>query len=85
MKSEAVSLPVIAGVPLDCSFWPEDDGWSGVCERLLVIVRGCTFEDAKKRPPGTHRAYLARAVGARCPAGFLASLVRPGLLSCCYA
>ena len=25
MKSEAVSLPVIAGVPLDCSFWLEDD------------------------------------------------------------
>jgi len=48
MKSEAVSLPVIAGVPLDCSFWHEDDGWSGVCERLSVIVRGSGFEDAKK-------------------------------------
>ena len=48
MKSEAVSLPVIASVSLDCSFWPEDDGWSGVCERLMVIVRGSSFEDAKK-------------------------------------
>jgi hypothetical protein len=48
MKSEAASLPVIAGVPLDCSFWPEDDGWSGVCERLSVTVRGGSFEDVKK-------------------------------------
>ena len=48
MKSEPVSLPVIAGVSLDCSFWPEDDGWSGVCENLMVIVRGSSFEDAKK-------------------------------------
>lgn len=48
MKSEPVSLPVIAGVSLDCRFWPEDDGWSGVCDRLMVIVRGSSFEDAKK-------------------------------------
>jgi predicted RNase H-like HicB family nuclease len=48
MKSRAVTLPVIAGVTLDCSFWHEDDGWSGVCERLSVIVRGSGFEDAKK-------------------------------------
>ena len=48
MKSDAVSLQVMAGVPVDCSFWPEDDGWSGVCEKLSVIVRGSSFEDAKK-------------------------------------
>ena len=57
MKSEAVSLPVIAGVPLDCSFWLEDDGWSGVCERLSVIVRGGSFEDAKR---GLERALQDR-------------------------
>jgi len=48
MKSQAVSLQVIAGVPLDCSFWHEDDGWSGTCEVLSIIVRGSSFEDAKK-------------------------------------
>ena len=47
MKSQAVTLPVIAGVPLDCTFWPEDDGWSGACERLAIIVRGSGFADAK--------------------------------------
>jgi hypothetical protein len=45
---QPVSLPVIAGVSLDCRFWPEDDGWSRVCDRLMVIVRGSSFEDAKK-------------------------------------
>ena len=60
MKSEAVSLPVIAGVPLDCSFWPEDDGWSGVCERLSVIVRGSSFEDAKKNMETTLQEHIKR-------------------------
>jgi|GEM_PF-6161576 len=27
MKSQAVSLQVMAGVLVDCSFWPEGDGW----------------------------------------------------------
>jgi predicted RNase H-like HicB family nuclease len=48
MKSEPVSLPVIAGVSLDCSFWREDDGWSGVCDRLMVMVHGSSFEGTKK-------------------------------------
>jgi hypothetical protein len=60
MKSEAVTLPVIAGVPLDCSFWPEDDGWSGVCERLSVIVRGSSFEDAKKNMETTLQEQVER-------------------------
>jgi hypothetical protein len=60
MKSEAVTLPVIAGVPLDCSFWPEDDGWSGVCERLSVIVRGSGFEDAKKNMETTLQEQVER-------------------------
>ena len=62
MKSEAVSLPVIAGVPLDCSFWPEDDGWSGVCERLSVIVRGSSFEDAKKHMETALQEHIERIV-----------------------
>ena len=60
MKSEAVSLPVIAGVPLDCSFWPEDDGWSGVCERLMVIVRGSSFEDAKEHMETALQEHIER-------------------------
>jgi predicted RNase H-like HicB family nuclease len=60
MKSEAVCLPVIAGVPLDCSFWPEDDGWSGVCKRLMVIVRGSSFEDAKKHMEAALQEHIER-------------------------
>jgi hypothetical protein len=60
MKSQAVTLQVIAGVPLDCSFWPEDDGWSGVCERLSVIVRGSGFEDAKKNMETTLQEQVER-------------------------
>jgi predicted RNase H-like HicB family nuclease len=62
MKSEAVSLPVIAGVPLDCSFWLEDDGWSGVCERLSVIVRGGSFEDAKKNMEAALQDHIERVL-----------------------
>jgi hypothetical protein len=46
--AEAVCLMVITGVSFDCIFWPEQDGWSGVCRRLMVTVRGCSFEDAQK-------------------------------------
>jgi predicted RNase H-like HicB family nuclease len=60
MKSEAVSLPVTASVSLDCSFWPEDDGWSGVCERLMVIVRGSSFEDAKKHMEAALQEHIER-------------------------
>jgi hypothetical protein len=60
MKSDAVTLPVIAGVPLDCSFWPEDDGWSGACERLSVIVRGSGFEDVKKNMETTLQEQMER-------------------------
>ena len=60
MKSEAVSLPVIAGVSLHCSFWPEDDGWSGVCQKLSVIVRGSSFEDAKKSMEAALKEHIER-------------------------
>jgi predicted RNase H-like HicB family nuclease len=60
MKSEAVSLAVIAGVPLGCRFWPEDDGWSGVCESLSVIVRGSSFEDAKKHMETALQEHIER-------------------------
>ena len=49
MTAHAVKLKVIAGIAKDCSFWTEDDGWSGVCEELAVTVRGSSFEDAKTK------------------------------------
>jgi predicted RNase H-like HicB family nuclease len=49
MTARAVKLKVFAGVPKDCSFWLEDDGWSGACEELSLTVRGKSFEDAKRK------------------------------------
>jgi hypothetical protein len=49
MTAHAVKLKVIAGVPKDCSFWLEDDGWNGVCEELSVTVQGSSFEDTKTK------------------------------------
>ena len=42
------------------SFWPEDDGWSGVCEKLSVIVRGGSFEDAKKNMEAALQEHIER-------------------------
>ena len=41
-------------------FWPEDDGWSGVCERLMVIVRGSSFEDAKQHKKNSLQEHIER-------------------------
>jgi predicted RNase H-like HicB family nuclease len=49
MSTHAVKLEVSAEVPKDCSFWPEDNGWNGACEELSISVRGCSFEDAKRK------------------------------------
>jgi hypothetical protein len=48
MDSQVVSLQVTAAIPMDCDFWPEGDGWKGLCKSLSVTVRGSSFEDAKK-------------------------------------
>jgi hypothetical protein len=48
MTSQVVNLQVTASIPIDCDFWPEDDGWKGLCKSLSVTVRGSSFEDAKK-------------------------------------
>ncbi len=48
MDSQAVNLQVTASVPIDCEFWPEEDGWKGLCKKPSVTVRGSSFEDAKK-------------------------------------
>jgi hypothetical protein len=71
MKSEAVSPPVIAGVSLD-------DGWRGVCERLMVIVRGSSFKDAKNHTEANLMEHIERILREQLeggPAGFLASIV----------
>ena len=48
MTSQVVNLQVTASIPIDCDFWPEDDGWKGLCKSLSVTVQGSSFEDAKK-------------------------------------
>jgi hypothetical protein len=48
MISQIVNLPVSAGIPIPCDFWPEDDGWKGLCKSPPVTVCGRSFEDAKK-------------------------------------
>jgi len=58
MTTHAVKLEVIAGVPEDCSFWLEDDGWNGVCEDLSVKVRGNSFEDAKTKMEAALQTHI---------------------------
>jgi hypothetical protein len=48
MISQIVKLEVSASIPIECEFWPEDDGWKGLSESPAVTVRGSSFEDAKK-------------------------------------
>ena len=58
MTSHAVKLKVIAGVPKDCSFWLEDNGWNGVCEELSLTVRGSSFEDPKTKMEAAPQAHI---------------------------
>jgi hypothetical protein len=60
MTAHLISLQLVAGVPLDCNFWLEDDGWTGVCERLSVTVRGSSFEDAKKNLEASLQEQIER-------------------------
>ncbi len=48
MTSQIVKLEVSASIPIECEFWPEDDGWKGLSGSPSVTVRGSSFEDAKK-------------------------------------
>ena len=58
MTSQAIKLKVMAGVPEDCNFQLEDDGWNGVCEELSVTVRGSSFEDAKRKMEAALQAHI---------------------------
>jgi len=48
MTFQMVNLQVTANVPIGCDFWPEGDGWKGLCKSPPVTVHGSSFEDAKK-------------------------------------
>jgi predicted RNase H-like HicB family nuclease len=58
MTSQATKLMVTAGIPKDCIFQLEDDGWNGVCEELSVTVRGSSFEDAKRKMEAALQAHI---------------------------
>jgi len=60
MASQAVNLEVTASVPIECDFWPEDDGWKGECKSLSVTVSGSSFEDAKKNMAGELQVHIER-------------------------
>ena len=47
MASQVVNLQVTASIPIECEFWPEDDGWKRLSRSPLATVRGSSFEDAK--------------------------------------
>ena len=59
MQPNAVKLPVVASVPLDCVFSPEDDGWTGECAEFSVRVRGGNFEEAKKHMEASIYRYTS--------------------------
>ena len=60
MTSQGVNLRVTASIPIDCDFWPEDDGWKGLCKSLSVTVQGSSFEDAKKNMATELQAHIER-------------------------
>jgi hypothetical protein len=64
MTSQAVSLTVVAPIPIDCKFWIEDDGWSGVCQALSVTIRAANFEEAKKRMEAALRERIERVLNS---------------------
>jgi predicted RNase H-like HicB family nuclease len=62
MTAHPVTLKVSANVPKDCSFWPEDDSWNGVCEELSLTIRGSSFEDAKRKMEAALQAHIERVL-----------------------
>ena len=69
MTSPVVNLQVTASIPIDCDFWPEDDGWKGLCKGLAVTVRGSSFEDAKKNMAAKLQADIERILREHPPKG----------------
>ena len=58
MSGQAVSLKIVASLPVDCKFWMEDDGWNGQCERFSVNVRASNFEEAKRKMEAALEAQI---------------------------
>ena len=58
MQPHAVSLAVIAPVPIECTFWCENDGWKGSCVELAVSVLGANFEETKKNMENALQEYI---------------------------
>jgi hypothetical protein len=65
MQRNAVKVPVVASVPFECEFWPEDDGWTCRCSQLAVAARGNNFEEAKKNMEEILRARIESILGSR--------------------
>lgn len=58
MSGQAVSLKIVASLPVDCKFWMEDDGWNGQCERFSVNVQASNFEEAKRKMEAALEAQI---------------------------
>jgi hypothetical protein len=58
MLAKAVQLRVVTPLTFECSFWMEDDGWTGSCPPLLLNSSGATFEQAKSEMIALIKAQL---------------------------
>ena len=65
MSSQVVNLQVTASIPIDCDFWPETDGWKGLCKSPAATVRGSSFEDAKKNMATELQVHIERILRAQ--------------------
>jgi len=65
MQPHAVTVPVITSVPVECTFWTEDDGWKGACRTLSLSVRGGNFEEAKNNMQSALQEYIAAVLRER--------------------
>ena len=62
MTSQVVKAQVTAGIPVDCDFWSEGDGWKGLCKSPSVTVSGSSFEDAKKNMASELQVHIERVL-----------------------
>lgn len=58
----AVSLQLFLRMPFHCSLWLDADGWTGVCERTSVTVRGGSLEDAKRNLEASLQEQVERVL-----------------------
>jgi hypothetical protein len=58
-------VPVIASVPIECVFWPEEDGWKGACAGGRLTVNGGDFEEAKQNMEVALRAHIGSVLRER--------------------